>query len=1267
MKTHQCFAGAVPKLVWSSTLIFILAVVISFTANGQTSTAITGRVSDQTGAMVPKAHVLAHNELTNQDIMTISTSTGDFSFTNIRPGVYDVSATASGFNTASETGVNLHLDDVVTVKLILKPGSAKESVTVHADDMQLDLTHASRGETFTQDELEQSPFDAGNALMLANTEPGVSFKGTHIAGEDWVRPFDQNSINQFSTNGGASNSNDFQIDGAPDNTNTFGSRNVGYVPPVASIQEMKFISNPYDAQYGHTGGGIFDMVTKYGTNKIHGQVYEDARRTWLDANTELNDAQALSKSSDKRDEYGFELDGPLVIPHFYDGHNKTFFELQMQKYKENTPLSGVDSVPALSPGSTTEPAWKTGDFSGAFYWGTNGATQENIYNPYELSTDGGATYFDPTTIETPGKGIRQQFPNNQFPTSLMNATSKAILSYLPLPNRTTPSNQSWGADNYAWQVTATVPYDNVVARIDHNFGDKDRTYLRFAWSKNWQNGDDNNGIPGAAAAGVFPLVFQNHLFTLNEQHTFKANSLFGLTLTFARYAYNQNQGPTPFALSNIGLGSLASEVTQQIFPQIAISGVGGVTTFGDNASNGGNKLTITNTISAMPMWTYVHGAHTIKVGADYRLQRASSYTGGATSGTFSDGCFWTQKYNYSGCYTAQGSGLASFLTGIMDSGSIYTGVRQYFTYPYYAPFFQDDWKVSPRLTINLGLRWDFQVPPTESANKNNGAFDSTDQNPVQSSVTALPANISLFGGMTFAGVNGQPRSFFRMERLLIQPRVGFNFSLDSKTVLRGGIGTTYGSTSAQGYDYGFTATTSYVSSTNSGQSTYGGTPISNPFPTVTKPHGSSLGLESYLGNGFSFVNPSYKMPGVLNYSFGLERQIDQHTSVNVSYVGTRGFDMTSSSGINLVSRQYAASCNMEMGATAATYDECITNSGVTNNHWVTNPFKGVAAFSTANTGNLSGYYTSKLLSANIYTRPYPEFGSITEADQNDGYTEYDSLQASVSHHYNNSLTFHGSFVWSKQMDGGGWADQTYGIRAHYLDKSDQKWRWTANADWHLPVGRGRAYLGSSNKLINTAVGNWIIGAIYTYEAGLPAPMTRGGPSNGLEVVNKSHYGRHNRVETQRVLRGASKCIGWYDPNPAVNDAGGLSAGNSAYTLGDASGNDYEGCEVNSTGTGHVYDYIVRPSYAVVKNVSDPGVYEPNGQNLDVSLSKSFDVYKTMKLQVRFEGYNVMNHPSWQGEDYWWDAWDSHAGTINKYYDGQTNIPRNVQLSAKIIW
>ncbi|MGA2351733.1 MAG: carboxypeptidase regulatory-like domain-containing protein, partial [Terracidiphilus sp.] len=1194
--------------------------------------------TDQAGAVILKASVTAHNELTNQDLKTVTTSTGDFTFTNLRPGIYDVSASAAGFDTTNETAIHLQLEATVTVRLVLRPGQATESVTVHANEVQLDQTHADRGEVYSTDEIENAPLNSGNPMLIINTEPGVYFNGCVSCG--WVRPFDNGAINQFSTNGQGSDTNDFQLDGSPNNANSFGSRDIGYVPPTASVQEMKFVSNPYDAQYGHTGGGIFDIVTKYGTNTLHGQVYENARRTWLDANTHTNDALNLPKTSDQRDQRGFEVDGPVIIPHLYNGRDKTFFEMQLELYNQNTPWSGVDDVPPLSPGSTTQTVAQTGDFSGAYYWNGNAEQQINFYDP---------------TTATGANGTRTQFAGNKL--TGMNANAQKLLSYLPLPNRASPSNESWGIDNYAWQRTETDRFDNVVARLDHNFGANDRTYLRFAWNKRFQNvGDDYNGIPGAAASGVFPLTRQNHFFTADWQHTFSPNSLFDVHASYTRYAYNQNQGPTPFDLSQVGLSGLSVAGITPSFPQIGISGV---TTFGNNASNGGNKLSISNTVAAMPMWTYVLGAHTIKAGLDYRWMRASNFTQGASSGAFNVGNDWTRMNAFdSQTENTQGLGLASFLLGTMDGGHIDINANSYFSYPYFAPFIQDDWKVSHKLTVNLGVRWDLQGPPSEANNKMLGDLDTTTPNPVMSEITAtLPNGTGLAGGLTFAGINGQPRTLFNWDFAAVQPRVGFAYSLDKKTVIRGGIGSTFMQFAGQGYNNGFSQSTNYVGSTNGGYTPNGNT-LTNPIPTIAKPVGSALGLMSQLGDTVSISNRNFKIPGVVNYSLGAERQLSAHTTVDLSYVGSTGYHQDSWDDINHMNADFVSHCNLEMGASITTFNNC-NNQGA-NPEWVANPFQGVDGFSTVHTGNGNGYYTNSLLSAGNFTRPLPQFGEIYQNQNNDGKTEFDSLQAVVTHRWSDALTAHGSFVWAKTMDSGGIIDPVYRIRAHYVDFGNRKWRYTANAVWHIPVGKNRKLLGNSNRILDGAVGNWVIGAIYYYQAGTHSNVgfPYQNPSicgeafcNWVEVVHPQHYGVHRVVRNgTSLIAGSSTCVGYYDGNGNLQPEG------------------YAVCPKATPTAREDFDFIQRPAnWEAFQNVSDSGVYNPRGQQLDMSMSKSFPVWQQTKLEVRFEGYDVLNHPSWDGEGYWWAPWDPNFGTINMTYNNQTNAPRQVQLSAKVTW
>ncbi len=1208
----------------------LLTFVLPNAARAQQTTAITGQVTDQTGAVIPKITVVAHNELTNQDVSTVSTSTGDFTFTNMRPGIYDVSAAAPGFASSTEKGIHLELDASVTVRLTLKPGTKTDSIVVRADDVQMDLTHPQRGEVFTQDELENAPLESGNPLLITNIEPGVVFTG-NIGNPSWVRPFDNNIINQFETNGQGADTNDFQLDGSPNNSNTYGSRNIGYVPPAASIQEMKVITNPYDAQYGHTGGAIFDMVTKYGTNTMHGQVYENYRRSWLDANTHYNNALGYGRAKEWIDQYGFELDGPVRIPHLYNGTNKTFFEAQYEGYREGSPLTFLDSVPPLDPDNSSETVAQTGNFSQAYYWNGSVNQQVTVYNP-----------LDTSNLDSAGVNPRTAFDNNQIPSGNLNSVAQKILSYLPKPNFPTPPNESWGVDNYKSQSKSTDAFKNAVARLDRNFGENDRTYLRFAWDKRFEN-RPFSGISGAAKTGTFPLIRQNHFFTGDWIHTFNTNSLVDLHLSFTRYVDAQKQGVTPFDLSQLGWpSSYNSAMPMTAFPQIGIDGYSGM---GDDFTNGGNKISVSNTVAAMPVWTYIRGAHTLKVGIDYRWMRSSNYTGGASSPYLHVGAGWTRAYWNRWESNTEGNSWASMLLGTMDGGNVDNNAKLYFSYPYLAPFFQDDWKITRKLTVNLGMRWDLQGPPTEANNKIVGDFDTSRFNPVQSQIPggALPAGVTLLGGMTYAGVNGQSRTIYNWDFLALQPRLGFAYELTPKTVVKGGIGTSYQANTVEGYSQGFSQSTAYDNSDDGGM-----TPkvnLNDPFPAVAQPKGSSLGMLNSLGDSFSVSNRNFRLPGVLNYSLGIERQLDSHTTISLSFVGSQGFDQNSGDDLNHISAAYKAGCDLEQGAAVARYRDCITTAA--NSAHVVNPFYGVDAFSTLNTGNGNGYYTTSYLPASIYTRRFPEFSQIWQSELNDGSSLYTSGQLVVTYRWSNALNFHGTIVRSKTMDSGGWADTVYRIRNHYLDGGDRPWRYTFSGTWHLPVGQGRKLLGGANRVLNEVVGDWVVSPIYVYEIGMPWME----PS-GVELLKRQNYGIHRVTEGGvKLIRGASNCIEWYNPN-------------NNYALEIYGANSFVETDPNCS-VGNA-DWRIAPSYSATRSYSFTGAREPNSQQFDISLGKAFPVWKAMKLDLRIAAYNVLNHPVWD-EGYWGDPTDTHFGTLNMTYTGQTNESRHMQIYGKIVW
>ena len=1198
----------------------LLALVVCHTASAQTVTRITGRVMDQTGAVIPKARIVAHNELTNQDIETVSTSTGDFTIPDIRPGLYDIAATAPNFAVTTETGIHLVLDATVTLKLVLKAGSTSESVTVHADEVQLDQTRPDRGEVFNAEEIDNAPLNGSNPLSIAATQPGVYYAGAL----KWQRPFDNYNMNLFSSNGQASDGNDYQIDGTPDNAVAWGSRSIATVPPIASVAEMKVITNAYDAQYGHTGGAVFDMVTKYGTNDLHGQAYENFRRTWLDSNTHLNDAEDIAKGKYWTDQYGVEADGPVVIPHFYNGHDKTFFTLQYEGYRYGSPDTFLDSVPPYSPGSTTQSVVETGDFSADYYY--NGNSNSNIptviYDPLTNNTTTNAT------------DARTAFTNNLIPSGRIDPVAQKIMSYYPKPNRSTPATMNWGVENHVVLLNVSDTNKSVVARLDHNFGPNDKAYLRFLWNKHYET-EPYTGITGDAKQGRY-LTRQNHSFSGDWTHTFSSNTILDFHLSFNRYVDYWKQGTSPFDLSTFGWpDSYNSTVPGSVFPEFEFS------EYTYLGAAGGPRSTITNSVGGLPSLTLIRGSHVLKIGVDYRNMRNSAFQAGESSGELYASRLWTRgHYDYL-LSNAEGNSWASFLLGYADSGYVNDDDKLYVSFPYFAAYFQDDWKVTRKLTFNLGARYDLQFPPKEHRNQTVSDFDTTSVNPIQSTIAAnLPTGITMLGGNTFAGVNGQPRNFFNLDVLTIQPRVGFNYAINPKTVVRGGLGTSYSTYSGYGNDQGFNQSTSYDAS-DDGDITPNKS-VANPFPTIQKPTGSTLGLLTDIGDSFTVSNRNFVSPGVLNYSLGIERQLNSHTTVDVSFVGSKAYHMDSSDNINHTSEAYSQGCNLENGVSYTIYKKCITSPtslAAGGGYYVTNPFKGVAAFQTAGNGN--SYYTKSYLSASLYTRPFPEFGTITQAELNDGESIYNSLQIVATHRWNSALSFHGSFVRSKHTDRGGFADTIYRIKLHYLDTADRPNRVTFNGVWHLPVGKNRRYLANANRLVDAALGGWILSPIYIWETGVPEGIS------GLEVVKKQHYGVHREMYNGvHVLRGAGHCVEYHNPS-------------SNYELTFVSGSNTTGCTLGDP------DFIVRPSYAAVQDYPFPGIRDPNYQQLDVSLGKTFMVTHKTNIEFRMDAFNADNHPTWGG--FSTSTSSAFFGSLDLDTASQSNLPRQVQLMAKFTW
>jgi len=1249
------------KRVWIC-LLFIAA-VCSLSAQE-----FTGRVTDATGAVLPKVVVTAHNVDTGVDTKAVTNGSGVYTIPYLHHGSYTVSAEIKGFEKDVRAGLNLQVDETSVVNFKLQVGSETVTVTVTADTV-LDIGKADVGEVVENTRVTELPLNGRDPTMLSTLAAGVNTNNPF----GYTRPFDDNTSN-LSVNGGGAGNIEMLLDGTSNNAapvnitggSTESIAHSAYTAPVDSVQEFKMITSPYDAQYGLMSGGVADVILKSGTNTIHGDAYEFARRTYMNANSWENDwkvsqlpagsdASQYRKPKYTQDQYGFELDGPLVVPKLYNGKNKSFFTVQWEHFHALSPLTDVASVP--------DGDWASGDFSNLDYWNGTGYAPKYIYDPLtsvqDLSNSKSATYQD---------WVRTQFSGNVIPGNRVDGMAKKILQMYPHCYKTGVSSSGAKSDpgclvvnngrdhwnsNYALSTAGIDTYNNILLKWDENWSTADRFTLRYGyWMRNTSY--NGNGMPPPLETGEVPIVARAHTFALEETHTFNPNLLFDFRANVG-VRVDLNRGgsafdPTTFwsqsEVTSMGPGAVTS------FPRLcfgsnwwgaACNGWGAPGDF-TSVGSGGNTEAVKNSMNLLPTLTWIKGAHTIHAGIDMRFWQ-NGYTllgGGSTIWTDSTWTYYTA--NHADNLANDGSDMAAFLMGVPSYAANQIWPQTYQAEHYLAPFIQDDWKVTRKLTLNLGLRWDRLPAETERHNKGNYAFDTVSVNPYLTGVQiSVPSTVygsaydnhgALTGGITFLGVNGNPRSDYKTVNSNYQPRVGFAYALDNKTVIRGGFGKSM-QTAQNGIPVnGFSAGTSGVTSDPNYQ---GGVKpnLQNPLeslfwggPTgsVLQPTGSSLGLGTNLGQGLSYINPHYKTPSFWSYSLGFERQFMKNSSVSASYVGSRLYDGNSSGNINLPSNALRASCNPINGGNP-------NNCNGTNNN-VTNPFYGLSAFAGSGIGGQ--------MSTLDLSRPMPQFGDITENDQNDARTWYNSLQITVLQKISNSLTLHGTETWSKMMDAGQWQDQNYGIRQRHIDSGDMPHRITISSIYLLPVGRGRRFLPTANRIVDGAIGGWELSGLFAWQSGNPEPVPT--------------YYLHN-AKVNRHIQADNGYIRVFAPYAEHY----VQAANNTWTVSQYSGYDYDGI---NPGTANFMDV---PSYAPSQDVEYSGIREAGVRNFDSSLAKNFALYRNLKLQIRIDAFNVLNHPEWTGGADTNTSYDPNLGTISKGPTGPSNGSRVTQLSAKVSW
>jgi hypothetical protein len=1197
---------------------------------------ISGHVFDSSGGAVPNAKVQLTSADTNEATTATSDASGAYSIPLLRPGDYKLAVSAAGFKQFIRDRVVLEAAKVAGIDVTLEVGAVTDTVEVTAAAAVLDTQSASRGGVVSNQQVSELPLNARNPFMLGAMMSGVTFNGAAI----WQRPFDNGAIAEWSINGSRNSSAEFTLDGASNN-GQMGSNNIAAVPIVDAVQEFNVMTNMYNAEYGHTGGGVLNVVLKSGTNTHHITAWEFMRRTSLDANTFQNNAIKAPRPNHYLDQYGWMFEGPLHIPGLLrkDGPVKLFYLGTYEGYREGTPNPLTLSYP--------EPEMRNGDFSKL----TNSVGQKVvIYNPFD------------STLDSNGNAVRQPFPNNVIPQNLINPIAKAVTQYMPLPNQPAAAGSGYAQNNLS--IPGFFDKDkfyNLILKFDANVGSKNRAYFRHLSNDRTEdravNGIDNK--PGTDGQQPFQRI--NDAYVADWTYTATPTLLFDVRASFNRFIEKgfgrANDG---FDLTKLGLSpSLLAQIpTPQYFGLWQFTSTR-YQNLGRYQSNN-----YTNTFQLQGSVTKVAGSHTIKAGFDARqINYLQQNTGNIIR--FQGDTTWTQRSNVNGDST-QGDPYASFLVGVVSGDSNYP-LFPWWRQPYAAFYVHDDWKVSRRLTLNLGMRYDLTWFAHEKWNRQNGAFDPNAKSGIVIPADALQAlrtaNVpesqinnlaNLKGSITFAGVNGVGSTPAHLNKKNFGPRMGFAYQVNDRLVVRGGGGLYISDPNNDIFQTaGYSTSTSIVNSLDSGRNPIANV-LSNPYPNgISQPTGSSAGSLTFAGKNNNWFDSNALTPKAWSYSLGIQYQVSKFSTLEATYVGSYSYDQTMQKDFNIPSLDFAKQCNLLAGGSP---NYC--------NQTVPNPFRGIPAFLGTN------YYTATTISRANLARPFPQFsGNMTQQGRNDSYLRYDSLQLNYNLRMRGGLVLLANYTLSKQIEEWGFNDpynNTYQKGLYFLDRPHVL---KITPVWSLPFGRGRKFGAGSGRFLNSLISGWSWNATFTdplkgFPSDMPNaiqlkdPMTPVKDSSGGLVKDA----QGNAIWTGQTDWKAYQVRMW---NPCVlrqNDDGSITPQPSSVALG---------CGAADSGN---YAWLQQAGLAS----GIPGIrYTPSRSGqirrhhafyLDTSLLKDTRVTERIHFQLGFEAFNVFNHNYFGRDQAQTDPANALFGVVRPSTVSTQNIlPRQIQVRMKFFW
>jgi hypothetical protein len=1222
----------------------VLAAALSLTASAQEARgSIAGRVTDPTGSVIPNANVTITNTETNTARRLKTNELGYYEANLLEPSTYNVLVEAGGFKKSLQTGLVVNVSARLEFNVMLEVGGVTETVEVTAETPLLETTTASGGRVLDQKQLINLPFSDLNPFALSALAPGMQWTGQ----PEYRRPFDNAGTSAFNTAGGVGQ-NEYTIDGM---TVTGTGRRVGFTPPADSISEFKLETSNFDASQGFTSGASINVSSRSGTNTLHGSVFDQhwqqrwnatpfftrepydagVRNGTIDPNTRKKQATGRSNN------YGFSASGPVYIPKVFNGKDKVFWTFTwngIRQSKAETTSSTDITVPT--------DAMKSGDFS-YFLTVPNGA---NLY-----------TIYDPRSARLQGANVvRTPFPGNKG-VPVLNPTYSYYSKLYPTPNNIPGKVTPELFNNYfAGQMPKDEKFHSVVNRYDYAITEKHRLNGRWQWNDRLADEYDwtyetARGLHSNGLTRINRGANLNYLWMINSSNILDTN--FG----WSRFEEgSRNTSRTTVNAKAVGLPEYidqrAGAYTQ--LPRLDFNNISDV---------GGSYPAITaksNTYEYRATMTTIRGSHSFRYGWQERRNLFAESGPGSSTGYFTFRNNWTRASNIDNLASNHAHDWASFMMGVPQSLYIDTNDSAYWRTPRRALFFQDDWRLTNKLRLSLGLRYEREGGTSERFDRGISAVFMPDPTEITNMVKAAyaaapipelpPSQFNASGGTTYLGTNNYPTATAGVNNWL--PKVGVVYSLNNKTVIRGGWGMyadTLNASNDRPNRTGYNQATATPISNDAGLTfccgigdiaglATGRTVMNDPFPVrpasgntrFDDPFRSALGPFALYNTDLVALPWEYKPALQHRWRIGFQREIMSNLMIDLSYNGAYSYTPVQQR-VNYLPSQYWTKGMVR--------DQ--NNDNYLNTNFA-NPFniKNLSSLQQSNptlyrwmSGN--SFFTGANMARNRLLRSYPQYGNFRipgrGEDSRVGYVTYHDMQLLVERRFSKGLqtTFMYTYATSRVAD---WMANEYDLDPTERPNNSvlpHRIAWTAV--YEMPFGKGRTYLKDGP--MAWIVGNWNVSGVF---------QSQSGPASG-DWGNRFFYGdinqlpdlwKHDEVRSKDYLA-------WFDPTIAWRGTGAPPSGFVGF----------EGRSAAQPGSYHERVFPIR-----LDSLRADGIF-----NIDLKVERVFPIKPERGVNARFsvDLLNATNHTNFSGPNL--DPTSANFGRVTS----QRGLSRVIQFNLRV--